>query len=88
VDRKTPARRSALDCRRAAGAIDVGGTFTDLVCADPGSGVRAVHKVATTPELPWIYDRRDLDELLDPFLLVIPAQAGIHFGYGYRLSPV
>jgi N-methylhydantoinase A/oxoprolinase/acetone carboxylase beta subunit len=34
--------------------IDVGGTFTDLVYADPDSGAVAIHKVATTPEDPSI----------------------------------
>jgi N-methylhydantoinase A/oxoprolinase/acetone carboxylase beta subunit len=34
--------------------IDVGGTFTDLVYANPDRGALAVHKVATTPEDPSI----------------------------------
>jgi len=34
--------------------IDVGGTFTDLVYADTGSGTMAIHKVATTPHDPSI----------------------------------
>jgi N-methylhydantoinase A/oxoprolinase/acetone carboxylase beta subunit len=34
--------------------IDVGGTFTDLVYADPNSNALAVHKIATTSEDPSI----------------------------------
>jgi N-methylhydantoinase A len=34
--------------------IDVGGTFTDLVYADPESGALAVHKIATTPDDPSV----------------------------------
>ena len=34
--------------------IDVGGTFTDLVYADPDSGALAVYKIATTPDDPSV----------------------------------
>ncbi len=29
--------------------VDVGGTFTDLVCCDMESGQVVIHKVSTTP---------------------------------------
>jgi len=32
--------------------IDVGGTFTDLVAVDPGSGAIRSRKVLTTPDAP------------------------------------
>ncbi len=32
--------------------VDVGGTFTDLILAETGSGARRIHKVPTTPEDP------------------------------------
>lgn len=32
--------------------VDVGGTFTDLIYFDPGSGDLRIHKVATTPDDP------------------------------------
>jgi N-methylhydantoinase A len=32
--------------------VDVGGTFTDLVLAEPGAGRSIVHKISTTPEDP------------------------------------
>jgi N-methylhydantoinase A len=33
-------------------AIDIGGTFTDLVLHDPATGCFAAHKELTTPEAP------------------------------------
>ena len=32
--------------------VDVGGTFTDLVLAEPEAGRTAIHKVPTTPADP------------------------------------
>ncbi|WP_439578843.1 hydantoinase/oxoprolinase family protein [Elioraea sp.] len=32
--------------------VDVGGTFTDLVLAEPGGALNAIHKVSTTPDDP------------------------------------
>ena len=34
--------------------VDVGGTFTDLVLADPDTARAVIHKVPTTPEDPSI----------------------------------
>ena len=45
--------------------IDVGGTFTDLVYADPDTGALTVHKVATTPEDPTIAMMNGIAALCD-----------------------
>ena len=34
--------------------VDAGGTFTDLVLAEPEAGRTAIHKVSSTPEDPSI----------------------------------
>src|SRR6516164_10724531 len=52
--RRCRARRHGEASAMKMIGIDVGGTFTDLVYADPGSGALAVHKVATTPDDPSI----------------------------------
>jgi N-methylhydantoinase A/oxoprolinase/acetone carboxylase beta subunit len=49
--------------------VDVGGTFTDLVLADPEAGTSAIHKVSTTPQDPSIAVVAGIDALC--------AQAGV-----------
>jgi N-methylhydantoinase A len=52
--------------------VDVGGTFTDLVLYDAGSGAIAVHKVASTPDDP---SRAVIEGLVD-----LCAKAGVEHG--------
>src|SRR5204862_3552138 len=44
--------------------IDTGGTFTDVVAVDSGSGAMRVVKVASTPANPAIALRRGIDAVL------------------------
>jgi N-methylhydantoinase A len=44
--------------------VDIGGTFTDLVLADPASGHTVIHKVLTTPDDPSAGVLRGVEQLL------------------------
>ncbi len=46
-------------------AVDVGGTFTDLVLCDLQSGSQAVHKTPSTPDDPSVGFLHGLSEILD-----------------------
>ena len=46
-------------------AVDVGGTFTDLVLSELDTGLQTVHKTPSTPDDPSIGFLRGLTELLD-----------------------
>src|SRR3954451_5270528 len=56
------ATRGRMACMKMIG-IDVGGTFTDLVYADTGSGAVAIHKIATTPNDPSIAMMAGIEQL-------------------------
>src|SRR5579862_199647 len=45
--------------------IDTGGTFTDIVCVDAGSGAMRVTKVASTPANPAVGLVRGVRKILD-----------------------
>ncbi len=44
--------------------VDIGGTFTDLVLADPATGRTVIGKVLTTPEDPAEGVLRGVEQLL------------------------
>ena len=46
-------------------AVDVGGTFTDLVLCELASGAQTVHKTPSTPDDPSVGFLRGLTEILD-----------------------
>jgi N-methylhydantoinase A len=69
---------SAEPCFRIG--IDTGGTFTDIVAVDAGSGAMRVTKVASTPANPAIGLARGVEKILDEIGADVAAVAGLAHG--------
>src|SRR6202050_532517 len=60
--------------------IDTGGTFTDIVAVDAGSGAMCVTKVASTPSNPAVGLVRGVHEILDHMGAGVADVAGLAHG--------
>src|SRR3984885_2586787 len=60
--------------------IDTGGTFTDIVAVDAGSGAMRVTKVASTPSNPAIGLVRGVHQILDDMGAGVADVAGLAHG--------
>src|SRR6266851_7357495 len=70
----------ADDTSRFRIGIDTGGTFTDIVAVDAGSGAMHVTKVASTPSNPAIGLVRGVQQILDDMGAGVADVAGLAHG--------